>query len=605
MKRITFLFIILFLLLVPTVSAKGEFNTDFDVTYQVKETGITEVTNKITLTNIFSNLYATSYSIVLDGINPTNVRAYGVNEGYSVKTNNENGKTTLEIDFPDQVVGKDKSRVFWVSFEESSFAVRTGEVWEISIPRIAEEAVFNSYYLHLLVPQTFGQEAYISPNPRQKSNQNGFLNYTFNKSDVLKTGITAGFGEFQVFSFNLSYHLENPLTRSAVTEITLPPDTAYQKMYYENINPRPFNMYVDSDGNWIAEYKLNSRERLDITTNGHVQIFSNYRPFPNSSTESLSQNLLKSEFWEIDNPEILTLSKSLKTPKQIYDFVTQKLKYDYERVKPNVERFGAVKALQNPNSAICMEFTDLFIVLARAAGIPAREINGFAYTENPDIQPLSLVNDVLHAWPEYYDYEKKVWVPVDPTWGSTTGGVDYFTKLDLRHFTFVVHGKDSKTPYAAGSYKLGSNPQKDVFVSFGSLPTDRNSILKLNVKIEKWIPLISNKLDLTISNNGPIAVYNLKPKIFFDNKEIESSNEIQVLLPFQKYNSVLDIPFSFLATKTPDVIRIVVNEQEISVNTNKKQVVIYNLIAIFVIAIIVLLIILFRLKKWKFQKKIL
>lgn len=612
MKRIIFLFIILFLLLVPTVSAKGEFNTDFDVTYQVKETGITEVTNKITLTNIFSNLYATSYSIVLDGINPTNVKAYGVSEGYSVKTNNENGKTTLEIDFPDQVVGKDKSRVFWVSFEESSFAVRTGEVWEISIPRIAEEAVFNSYYLHLLVPQAFGQEAYISPNPRQKSNQNGFLNYTFNKSDVLKTGITAGFGEFQVFSFNLSYHLENPLTRSAVTEITLPPDTAYQKMYYENINPRPFNMYVDSDGNWIAEYKLNSRERLDITTNGHVQIFSNYRPFPNSSTESLNQNLLKSEFWEIDNPEILTLSKSLKTPKQIYDFVTQKLKYDYERVKPNVERFGAIKALQNPNSAICMEFTDLFIVLARAAGIPAREINGFAYTENPDIQPLSLVNDVLHAWPEYYDYEKKVWVPVDPTWGSTTGGVDYFTKLDLRHFTFVVHGKDSKTPYAAGSYKLGSNPQKDVFVSFGSLPTDRNSILKLNVKIEKWIPLISNKLDLTISNNGPIAIYNLKPKIFFDNIEIESNkqsltslNEINVLLPFQKYDTSLDIPFSFLAAKTPDVIKIIVNDQEISVQTNKKQVVIYNLIAIFVIAIIVLLIILFRLKKWKFQKKIL
>ena len=95
-----------------------------------------------------------------------------------------------------------------------------------------------------------------------------------------------------------------------------------------------------------------------------------------------------------------------------------------------------------------MEFTDLFITIARSAGIPAREVNGFAYTENPDIQPLSLVNDVLHAWPEYYDSEKGVWIPVDPTWGSTTGGVDYFSKLDLRHFTFVVHGKDSTKPYA-------------------------------------------------------------------------------------------------------------------------------------------------------------
>ena len=143
------------------------------------------------------------------------------------------------------------------------------------------------------------------------------------------------------------------------------------------------------------------------------------------------------------NPIIIDEAKNLKTAKGIYDFVSTKLKYDYERVKPNVERLGAVNALNNPNSAICMEFTDLFIALARAAGIPAREVNGFAYTENPKIQPLSLVNDVLHAWPEYYDYEKGVWIPVDPTWASTTGGVDYFNKLDLRHFTFVMHGKSS------------------------------------------------------------------------------------------------------------------------------------------------------------------
>jgi len=603
MKRIFAIFVFLFLVFTPIARAGGEFSTDFDVTYEVKETGITEVTNKITLTNIFSNLYATSYSIVLDNINPTNIKAYGLNTPYSSKIITDDRKTTIKIDFPDQVVGKDKSRIFWVNFEESSFAVRTGEVWEISIPRISEEASFNSYSLRLLVPEKFGQEAYISPTPRQKTNQNGFLNYSFNKLDVDKTGIVAGFGEFQVFSFNLNYHLENPLSRSAITEIALPPDTAYQKVYYENVNPRPTKMYVDSDGNWIAEYKLDPRERLDVTTNGYVQIFSNYRPFLKPSAESLNQNLLKSEFWEIDNPDILALSKDMKTPKEIYDFVSTKLKYDYERVKPNVERFGAVKALQNPNSAICMEFTDLFVTLARAAGIPAREVNGFAYTENPEIQPLSLVNDVLHAWPEYYDYKKEVWIPVDPTWGSTTGGIDYFTRFDLRHFTFVIHGKDSKTPYAAGSYKLGSNPQKDVFVSFGSLPTERNSKLNIGTKIESWIPLLPNKLDLTISNNGPVAVYNSKPKIFFDDKDIEMNNEIEVLLPFQEYEISLNIPFSFLATKTPDLIRIKVNEEEVTVQTNKKQVVIYNLIFIFVIAIIILLTILFRLKKWKFPKK--
>ncbi|EKE05947.1 MAG: hypothetical protein ACD_19C00140G0014 [uncultured bacterium] len=609
MNRILKFFAILILLtsfyfLVPSASsASGEFNTDFDVTYTVKDSGVTEVLNKIILTNVFSNMYATSYSIVLDSINPTNIKAYGLDKPYLVETTKDGEKTTIKIRFPDSVVGKDKSRVFYVSFEESSFAIRTGEVWEISIPKISEEATFSSYNLRLLIPGKLGQEAYISPQPRSKTNKNGFTEYNFSKQDVEKTGIVAGFGAFQVFSFNLSYHLENPLSRSTTTEISLPPDTAYQKIYYENINPRPTNMYVDSDGNWIGEYKLEPRQRIDVAANGYVQIFSNYRPFNKPSQESINQNLVPLEYWDINNPEIVKLSQTLKTPRQIYDFVSTKLKYDYERVKPNVERLGAVKALENPQSAICMEFTDLFITLARAAGIPAREINGFAYTENPEIQPLSLVNDVLHAWPEYYDSEKEVWIPIDPTWGSTTGGVDYFTKLDLRHFAFVIHGKNSKQPYAAGSYKLGENPQKDVFVTFGSLPQVRNAKLDLNVKTESWIPLISNKIDLTVLNSGPVAVYNVKPKIYFDGIEISHKNEVEVLLPFQKYQSTLDVPFSFLGTNTPDSVRIVVNEEEITIPTNKRQVLIYNLIFIFVVAFLILLTIIIRLKKWKFSKK--
>lgn len=605
-KRIfVFLFTLstLYYVLCTGVHAEGEFLTDFDVTYEVKETGITEVTNKITLTNVFSNMYATSYSIILDSINPTNIKAYGLDRAYTVETNKIGEKTTIKIKFPDSVVGKDKSRIFYVSFEESSFAVKTGEVWEISIPKISENASFSSYNLRLLIPEKLGQEAYISPQSRSKTNKNGVMEYNFSKQDVEKSGIVAGFGAFQVFTFNLSYHLENPLSKDTTTEISLPPDTAYQRVYYEKINPRPSKMYVDSDGNWIGEYKLNSRERVDVTAFGYVQIFSNYRPFNKPSKESINQNLTPLEYWDINNPEIVKLTQTLKTPREIYNYVSTKLKYDYERVKPNVERFGAVKALENPESAICMEFTDLFVTLARSAGIPAREINGFAYTENPDIQPLSLVNDVLHAWPEYYDYEKNVWIPVDPTWGSTTGGVDYFTKLDLRHFTFVAHGKSSKQPYAAGSYKLGANPQKDVFVTFGNLPQVRNSKLDLNVKLENWIPLISNKLDLVVVNNGPVAIYNISPKIFFDNQETENKNTLEVLLPFEEYRSSIDIPFSFLGTTTPDLVKIIVNEEEVTISTNKKQVVIYNLLFIFVVAFLILLTIVIKLKKWKFPKK--
>ena len=326
----------------------------------------------------------------------------------------------------------------------------------------------------------------------------------------------------------------------------------------------------------------------------------------------MNLNVAKTDYWDTSNPEIISLSKKLRTPRQIYDYVSTKLKYDYTRVKPNVERLGGVNALKNPESAICMEFTDLFITLARASGIPAREINGYAYTENPEIQPLSLVNDVLHAWPEYYDVDKGVWIPVDPTWGSTTGGVDYFTKLDLRHFTFVIHGVSDTKPYPAGSYKLGTNPQKDVFVSFGSLPQERNSKLKIEANLEGWIPLISNRLDINIYNPGPVAVYDIWPQIYFDGVKKEVSTNFDKLLPFESRKTFIEIPFSFLGAKTPNSVKVSILEDEVSIPTNKNQVVIYNLLFIFIVALLILLTILIRLKrinfdkiipKWKFLKK--
>ncbi len=66
--------------------------------------------------------------------------------------------------------------------------------------------------------------------------------------------------------------------------------------------------------------------------------------------------------------------------------------------------------------------------------MPLRKTIGFG--------PLSLIADVLHAWPEYYDQQQNVWVAIDPTWADTTGGIDYFSKLDLRHLTFAIQGQE-------------------------------------------------------------------------------------------------------------------------------------------------------------------
>jgi hypothetical protein len=58
----------------------------------------------------------------------------------------------------------------------------------------------------------------------------------------------------------------------------------------------------------------------------------------------------------------------------------------------------------------CTEHALLFVALARASGIPAREVGGLAYV--PDEKPQF----GWHAWAEVHDGHQ--WVSVDPTWGQ-------------------------------------------------------------------------------------------------------------------------------------------------------------------------------------------
>ncbi len=579
-----------------------EFSVDAVVTYNVKDSGKTVVTHNLVLENNLSNIYATNYSLGLENIDTQNVMATdGNGKPIPFEIQKDGTATKIKLNFSDAIVGRGNKRNFSVSYENNSFAVKTGEIWEVSIPRLGDGTSFRSYRVILQIPASFGLEAYISPKPETSQAGDQGHTYGFNRSAILQTGISAGFGQFQVFSYNLSYHLENPIGKNAEVQIALPPDTAFQKVYLQKLDPKPSNVTVDADGNWLATYVLTPRQRIDVTASGSVQIFASYRTFSKPSNQELSNNLRETEYWQVNDPRIKDLAGKLKTPRAIFDYVSNTLKYDFSRVKPNVQRMGAIKALENPTQAICMEFTDLFIAIARAAGIPAREINGYAYTENPELQPLSLVSDVLHAWPEYYDMEKGVWIPVDPTWASTSGGINYFDKLDLRHFAFAIHGESSTMPYSPGSYKLGPNPQKDVYVSFGKLPDNRLNNLDINIVPVRVLPFLNSIYTVNILNPGPQAMYSLYSIAYFDNKEA-SRNYIEVIPPYATYKSNITVPFSILGKGSPNIVEVKVGGNSAKIATNRKQVIVHSLLVISAVFIIIIIFILIKLKKITFNR---
>jgi hypothetical protein len=196
----------------------------------------------------------------------------------------------------------------------------------------------------------------------------------------------------------------------------------------------------------------------------------------------------------------------------LYDFVTSALTYDYDRLNNSkIDRLGAVGALNNPESALCMEYTDLFIALSRSIGIPAREINGFALTQDPNFRPTALggriTSDILHAWPEYFSFEKQKWVQIDPTWGSTTGGVDYFDKLDTNHIVFVRKGVSAEEPLPAGAYKFDASSKGDVKITPSTTFPESASQYEVSLQNREFPAGFSVNDALIIKNSGKRSLF--------------------------------------------------------------------------------------------------
>src|SRR5258706_3946605 len=293
----------------------SKFISNSTVTYDVATDGTTNVTHDITLQNATSDFYATSYTLSLDGINPINPTAHEGLQVLPLKVTQNDKVTSIQVDFTNPVVGKDSKRQFTINFTDKTLIGKTGEIWEITTPKLADATSFDFYSTIIKIPNSFGNLAYVSPNPTFRDTNNGKMVFSFDKSASTKTAITAAFGQFQVFSFKLTYHIENPLNQTATTDVAIPPDTNYQKMNYSKISPAPTKISVDNDGNWLATFTLKPNQKVDVTATGVVQLFAS--PLNNPVTISRLDDLKSTNLWQTTDPKIIALARQLKTPQAI------------------------------------------------------------------------------------------------------------------------------------------------------------------------------------------------------------------------------------------------------------------------------------------------
>ena len=577
-------------LLPTTVHAAEEkdFSTSYDVIYDVGADGITAVTEKIILRNLTSQYYATQFSLNIGSTQISDISASDPGGSMEVKQDLKGTSTKLTVKFNQQIAGKDKTLAWTLKFKSKDFAQHLGKIWEVTLPKIVPDLNLEGYNLVLNVPSNFGEPGSITPNPKKTESTSGKTILTFTKDALLQSGVLAIFGETQVFDFNLNYHLKNPGLIPTLTSIALPPDTEYQDVSFSAIYPKPLNITLDSDGNYLAWYRLKRAQTLDAVVTGAAKLYLNSRvKNPNLDPALRQKYLASSKFWESNHPaiksklvEILGTNPptiNFEKARLIHRFVANTLKYNPSRLSDSMtKRLGAVTALNNPTEAVCMEYTDLFIALARAGGIPAREINGFAFSSNSNLRPLSLQKDVLHSWPEIFD-EEKGWVMIDPTWEGTTGGVDYFSKIDLNHFAFVRKGISSEQPLPAGSYKV-SDSSKDVDVHFSD--KEFNAKPTLNIAVETPQPAVAgfpNKIKVRVENQGNLLAQSSFISLIAANLIVLDSVLRTGPIPaFGSSTFEFNIRSKSLLDEFDDVVEVTVGNQKIQKPLNVKPFIVFR-----------------------------
>lgn len=520
--------LILFLFPKEILAINEEFLIDLEINYKYNPEGYFEVEKKFGIINQQSDLAVTSFTQNLEEYNYFDLTAKDANGLLEFKESEEENVKRVTVSLRGIRIGKNQVNRFTLSYKSRDLVQKNGNILNVNLPKIPKNNI-QSLKINLEIPESSGKIIYISPKPTNQEIKDGKYLINFSGEGIIDKAVSATFGEFQLINYNIKYDLKNESNWFQTKEIALVPDISKrQEISIENLEPKPLEIYEDEDGNYLAKYRLNPRSNLEVSLIGSVRTYGvqiepeNGGNFSEIPDELINKYTKEDIYWEVNSLEVKETASKIKdenlnvslNAQKIYKFLIENYKYDFEILKTNsIQRYGALKTLKRESKMGCMEFTDTFIAIARSMGIPAREINGYAYSKDPEKNPINITineGDRLHAWPEFYD-PNFGWVQIDPTWGNTSG-IDYFSKLDLNHITLVTKGIDSSYPIPAGFYKSDSNKK---YLEF-DFPEDPTSVVYTkDYSAEKvfsfnFLSLLRNIEPIKISNLGNSTLFNIQ-----------------------------------------------------------------------------------------------
>jgi len=233
---------------------------------------------------------------------------------------------------------------------------------------------------------------------------------------------------------------------------------------------------VNKLGSSKASFPLENKENLEYTR----------------ATENIDIN---AEITKKANEIVAGKTDALKATAALADFVHNYVTYD-ESYGNTIKKASFVFQSRR---GVCDEYTNLFIAMCRAVGLPGRYVSGVAYSNIKD----EFGN---HAWAEVY-IPGHDWIPFDPTYGQSGW-------IDVSHIA-LAKSQDTQSSvlysYPGGSVINNkeitiSTEIKSKMQKFSPKESIEIRLLKNNVKAGSYVPL-----EVKVKNNQnyylPVSIY--------------------------------------------------------------------------------------------------
>ncbi|MCR4326723.1 MAG: hypothetical protein NUV52_03640 [Candidatus Roizmanbacteria bacterium] len=544
--RIVIFFLVFFWIIPQSIGgvwAATTVSTALHDTYRLTDTSTVQVERSLTFTNQVPDLYVNQYLFSFRNTQQTHglvVEEDGQIAQFKTERNGELLEVTVTLRRP--AIGIGKTKTITMRYTLSDYLQESGLYKELIIApsRVSEDEDVRDYIIDVISPPSYPLVSIAKPLGQKVSDHQ----YRWSGVHAFDgNNLYLAYGQEALYQLELQYAIQNKYPYPRSYSIPFPPDGAWQQIIIDEVQPEPDKTYRDEDDNFMATYTVPANGTVNVIFNGVARLTSDVRVDVQSYmrkryTASLltSRYLSQQPYWTLSGVAVPAFANQ----KEMYDYIIQTLSYDDSRIDNSLKRMGATWALSNPEQAVCMEYTDLFIALARENNLPAREVVGYGIAQDDSLLPLSFYGDLLHAWPEYYDRARELWHPIDPTWGDTAR-LDYLSSFDLSHIAFVYHGTSSETPYPPGVYKTNRD-SKDVYVSpTSSAPPVRYDITA--TAADKFIFFGSNKqvITLGIVSESNVFQYHVPVVVKNQGREI-AQTVIDIIAPYEHIK--VDVPIT-------------------------------------------------------------